>query len=126
MHAFTRILLFAEADEAAEVVDAFIALAGIGDPPWLLYVRRDGSETRAATLRIGDMTVDVAIGARAIPAVLEVSVPDLPRALERALVAGFSAAVWPREEALKEVTVVAGGMQITAITEAALIDRRGA
>ncbi|NMD56540.1 hypothetical protein [Tsukamurella columbiensis] len=82
-------------------------------------------ETKATTLRVGESTVDVAIGCRALPAVLEVMVPDLPCALECVLGVGFSTATWPAAGALEEVTVVAGGMQISAVSEAALIERRG-
>lgn len=52
-------------------------------------------------------------------------VPDLPDSLERALGVGLSAETWPAQEPLEEVTVHAGGMRISAVSEAALIDRRG-
>ncbi|MGC5024409.1 hypothetical protein ACLQ3K_06590 [Tsukamurella sp. DT100] len=125
MHALSRVLLVAEVDDAAEIVAVLTAFAGADHVTWLLYTHGDGSETEATTLRGGETTVDVAIGPRALPAVLEVLVPDLPSALERALGVGFSAATWPARGVLEEVTVVAGGMQITAVSKAALIDRRG-
>ncbi|GAA4676565.1 hypothetical protein [Gordonia humi] len=122
----SRVLLFAEADDASEIVAALAALSGTSAPTWLLYVRRDDTETKATTLRVGDTTLDVAIGERALPVVLEVTVPDLHAALERVLAAGFSDSVWPHDGDPESVAIDAGGVRITAITEAALIDRRGA
>lgn len=125
MSVLSRALLFAEADDAAEIVDVLTAFAGTDAPTWLLYTRRGDTETKAATLRIGDTTVDVAIGDRAVPAVLEVTVPDLAAVLDRALAAGFPAAVWPGDGDLETVTTDAGGMRIRATSRTALIDRRG-
>ena len=121
----SRVQLLAEAADAAEIVVVLTAFAGTDNVTWLPYSHGDGSETKATTLRVGETTVDLAIGCRALPAVLEVMLPDLPSALERVLGVGLSAVTWAAEGALDEVTVVAGGMQITAVSEAALIDRRG-
>ncbi|MGX9294418.1 hypothetical protein [Tsukamurella paurometabola] len=125
MHALSRVLLVAEADDAAEIVVVLTAFADIPTVRWLPYTHGDGTEAKATTSRIGETTVDVAIGPRALPATLEVMVSDLPSALERVLGVGVSAATWPAEGALEEVSVVAGWMRISAVSEAALIDRRG-
>ncbi|MBS4102844.1 hypothetical protein [Tsukamurella paurometabola] len=127
MRALSRVLLRASAGEAAEIVAALSVLAGFPDTAavWLPYTSDDGIDSVAATIRVGETTVDVVVGERAAPVVLEVTVPDLPAAVHRAVAAGAPVTVWPALGDLETVTLEAGGMQIDAISEAALIDRRG-
>lgn len=62
MHALSRVLLVAEVDDAAEIVAVLAAFAETPTVTWLPYTHGDGTEAKATTFRVGETTVDVAIG----------------------------------------------------------------
>lgn len=86
--ALSRVLLFS--DEADRIVAALAAITDT-EPVTMRITRRDHSRVTAQLLDVGSTTIEVAPGEPAVPALIELLVPDLPAAVGRLTAAGLMA-----------------------------------
>lgn len=83
--ALSRVLLFS--DEADRIVAALAAITDTS-PVTMRITRRDHSRVVAHLVEIGGTVIEVAPGETAVPALLELLVPDVAAAADRLAAAG--------------------------------------
>lgn len=90
----SRLLLFTEPEHVAGTVGALVAITG-AEPVTMRMRRLDGSRVTAHLVGIGGVVIEVAPGEPAVPALLELRVPNLPAATDRLTAAGITAVATP-------------------------------
>ncbi|SHR99508.1 Uncharacterised protein [Mycobacteroides abscessus subsp. abscessus] len=90
----SRVLLFTEPEHVAGTVAALAAITDT-EPVTMRITRRDGTRVTAHLVEIGGTVIEVAPGEPAVPALLELLVPDLPAACDRLSVAGITTVATP-------------------------------
>lgn len=94
MTAISRILLFAQPDDVDRVTAALAAITGT-EPVTMRMTRLDRTRVTAHLVEIGGTVIEVAPGEPAVPALIELLVPDLMAACDRLSVAGITAVATP-------------------------------
>ena len=87
MTAISRVLLFTEPNQVEDTVAALAAITDT-EPVTMRITRRDHSRVVAHLVEIGGTVIEVAPGEPAVPALIELLVPDLPAAADRLSAAG--------------------------------------
>lgn len=88
MTAISRILLFAQPDDVYRVTAALAAVTDTA-PVTMRITRLDGVRVTAHLIDVGSTSIEVAPGEPAVPALLELLVPDVAAAVERLSAAGM-------------------------------------
>lgn len=83
--ALSRVLLFS--DEADRIVAVLAAITGT-EPVTMRITRLDGVRVTAHLIGVGSTTIEVAPGEPAVPALIELRVPDLAAVSDRLTAAG--------------------------------------
>ncbi|MBE5469502.1 hypothetical protein [Mycobacteroides abscessus] len=87
MTAISRVLLFTEPDQVAGTVAALAAITG-AEPVTMRITRLDGVRVTAYLVDVDTTVIEVAPGEPAVPALIELLVPDLAAAVDRLTAAG--------------------------------------
>lgn len=104
----SRVLLFTEPDDVDRVTAALAAITDT-EPVTMRITRRDGARVTAHLVEIGGTVIEVAPGETAVPALLELLVPDLAAAVERLSVAGITTVTTPERGGVR---VRIGGLTV--------------
>jgi len=111
----SRVLLFTEPDQVEDTVAALAAITGT-EPVTMRITRRDGTVVTAHLVDVGTTVIEVAPGEPAVPALIELLVPDLMAACDRLSVAGITAVATPERGGVR---VQIGGLTVAVREEEA-------
>lgn len=106
----SRVLLFAQPDDVDRVTATLAAITDTA-PVTMRITRRDRTSVTAHLVDVGTTVIEVAPGEPAIPALIELLVPDLTAACDRLSVAGITAAATPERGGVR---VQIGGLTVAA------------
>ncbi|MBU9767126.1 hypothetical protein FR943_25250 [Mycobacterium sp. TNTM28] len=113
MTAVSRVLLFTEPDQVEDTVAALAAITDT-EPVTMRITRLDGTQVTAHLVNVGTTVIEVAPGEPAVPALIELRVPDLTATVERLSAAGM--VVTPERDGAR---VQIGGLTAAAREEEA-------
>lgn len=113
MTALSRVLLFS--DEADRITAALAAIID-AEPVTMRMTRLDGTAVTARLVEVNGVVIEVAPGASAAPALIELRAPDLAAATRRLTAASITTVVTPERG---EARVRIGGLTV-AVRQAEL------
>lgn len=119
----SRLLVFAEPDDARDLVAVLAAIAGTAPPPWAPYTR-DGSEVEASTVTVAGTVIEVAVGERAAPSLIELRTDrPLTVVLDEVveLIGSASTAPSDPDAAIEAVTAHVGEVTMKVTAEVSLV-----
>lgn len=109
----SRVLLFTEPEHVAGTVAALAAITGT-EPVTMRITRLDGVRVTAHLVDVGATVFEVAPGEPAVPALIELQVPDLAAACDRLSVAGITPVATPERGGVR---VRIGGLTVAVRQE---------